>query len=104
MQFTICLWTNTCQYHGKFHSKVTSRWKPVYKKTVRAKIIKNGILSSLTSKVIKTQEQCKPEFQMKVMDVAHLTTPHNTANIRAKATCSKMRITRVDVFVCPLFN
>ena len=63
----------------KFHSKVTSGWKRVCKKNVRAKLTFRRQDSAASLHL-----QRKPEFQTKVMDVAHLPTPHNAANIRAK--------------------
>ena len=85
----------------KFHSKVTSGWKRVCKKNVRTNLIKKrdpfefdfksymeNLLQLLTFKrqdsAASLHLQRKPEFQTKVMDVAHLPTPHNAANIRAK--------------------
>ena len=93
----------------KFHAKVTPRWKPVCKRTVRAKIIKKGEPFQFDFKTYKSRYgkpsatvdlwtsrarkgfmavslhlQTKHSSQTKVMDVAHIPTPHTAANVRAK--------------------
>ena len=89
-----------------FMKKVCPRWKPVCKKTVRAKIIQKGSRFSFDFQQYKAKFgkpsttvdlwtsrarkgfmamsihlQTKHSSQTKVMDVAHILTPHTAANV-----------------------
>ena len=92
-----------------FMKKVCPRWKPVCKKTVRAKIIQKGSPFSYdfqqykakfgkpsttvdlwTSRsrmgfmAVSSHLQTNKHFETKVMDVAHIPTPHTAENIQKK--------------------
>ena len=92
-----------------FMKKVCPRWKPVCKKTVRAKIIQKGSRFSFdfqqykakfgkpsttvdlwTSRsrmgfmAVSLHLQTNKHFETKVMDVAHIPTPHTAENIQKK--------------------